>query len=453
MDNKIVLYPVVASPHFKTDIISDYLPLIRNNHVDWALISIWNAPLRSTSGHKVFKATTDRIDNIFDVLKKEVGYRASKIELININDKSTFIYHNLARQIKASLDYANCDKKIKQLVMSHGHTDRTLIDYRRKYWDQYQKYKNGEKELSDNAITPKAFCIEFITSFLVIEWCIANDVVVKHIWLDPLQIKFEHFYPKLKIHNWYFHTTKGNKLIQNDTRSKKSTTTAFKFDISTISMYRFKDALRSLIDSNSQPKMLSSVFGMYVTFDENSFRAKFAKTINAMSSKAMLIENNIYYCYDAKLLKRRPKYTLEKIHGIPNASKLPMLEYDEYLSRISKSLSTIIIPSLHENSFSLIRFVESIANGCIPILLGDCNYVDGFHEDKELIALYEANGLIISESVVSKNSYDITELLLDRINHIEKNYEHILSRILRTSLFDRLMSEEYYTKHARIMLG
>jgi hypothetical protein len=61
-------------------------------------------------------------------------------------------------------------------------------------------------------------------------------------------------------------------------------------------------------------------------------------------------------------------------------NKDTFIEYNEYLKYISKSKYTLVIPAYLQTSFSIIRFLESLYNNCIPLLY-HTNYLDEVFSD------------------------------------------------------------------------
>ncbi len=48
------------------------------------------------------------------------------------------------------------------------------------------------------------------------------------------------------------------------------------------------------------------------------------------------------------------------------------LDRDSYLGQIKRSKYTLIVPSYYEPSFSILRFIESLHNDCLPLIHSDC---------------------------------------------------------------------------------
>lgn len=77
------------------------------------------------------------------------------------------------------------------------------------------------------------------------------------------------------------------------------------------------------------------------------------------------------------------------------------VDRDEYLNLISKSTFTLIMPAYDIETFSIFRYIESIALGCIPLIL-DNNYLDEVKKDFYIpdILLVDSNNL--KDSIRSK---------------------------------------------------
>lgn len=85
--------------------------------------------------------------------------------------------------------------------------------------------------------------------------------------------------------------------------------------------------------------------------------------------------------------------------------------YDDYLDEVSRSKFTLILPSYHKNCFSAYRFIESVYNDCLPLVLESC-YVDEFKSSYNLDSLIIVNKNNIN-SVLSMNDEDRINILND----------------------------------------
>lgn len=108
------------------------------------------------------------------------------------------------------------------------------------------------------------------------------------------------------------------------------------------------------------------------------------------------------------------------------------IKYSDYLKELDSSLSTLVIPAYDPTSFSLHRFIESLANGCIPLIY-QADYKAGFDYDAEMISIAERHLLI----------KDINDLH-HHIQYVKENWFNIFIDLLTSEYVSRLMSKSNY---------
>ena len=93
-------------------------------------------------------------------------------------------------------------------------------------------------------------------------------------------------------------------------------------------------------------------------------------------------------------------------------------EYNDYLSELSQSYTTLVVQSYVEAAFSAIRFVEALSRGCVPLVWKESNYELYFDDD--LLAVYKKHNLIVEDLTTIK----------DNIDYVVANYDTVLKEII-----------------------
>jgi hypothetical protein len=88
---------------------------------------------------------------------------------------------------------------------------------------------------------------------------------------------------------------------------------------------------------------------------------------------------------------------------------------EQYLTILNDSYTTLILPSYEKKSFSYIRFIESIASNCIPLIHSDCYIEEAFSEFEKINFI---NLLIVNENNIN-----------DKINFIKLNFNSIIQEL------------------------
>ena len=77
------------------------------------------------------------------------------------------------------------------------------------------------------------------------------------------------------------------------------------------------------------------------------------------------------------------------------------IPYSLYLDKLAYSSFTLIIPSYDINTFSILRFMEAIASGCIPMILSTV-YLDDFVASFNIDTKFLDKLIVTKENVLSK---------------------------------------------------
>ena len=86
---------------------------------------------------------------------------------------------------------------------------------------------------------------------------------------------------------------------------------------------------------------------------------------------------NFYYRISKRVAKENNVEPINKL-----------LRKTDYIKEIGKSKYTLIIKSYNDNTFSGLRFIESLYYDCLPLILKDTNYdllIKSFNLDKEKV--------------------------------------------------------------------
>lgn len=111
----------------------------------------------------------------------------------------------------------------------------------------------------------------------------------------------------------------------------------------------------------------------------------FGFTIVTKDRKTNLYDELNRVLKDNDLLDTSNLYVLDKYNKIDTT-----INRDLYLNKISQSKFTLIMPAYDIETFSIFRYIESIYNGCVPLIL-DTNYLDEVKKD-----FYVPDDIIVS---------------------------------------------------------
>lgn len=161
-----------------------------------------------------------------------------------------------------------------------------------------------------------------------------------------------------------------------------------------------------LHNDNDIFKTYDFVFGL------TAFNDKYRSNIIKHISVNLTDSSKFYYC--------------EIVNDVKIDTRIP---YDQYLKQVALSKTTLVVPSYDVSTFSIHRFVESIANGCIPIVDSNCNLDVLDHELSMFIQLH----LLIDFDIDNINHF---------IQNICLNYDQILSDIVKLSYIKNLLTDE-----------
>lgn len=109
------------------------------------------------------------------------------------------------------------------------------------------------------------------------------------------------------------------------------------------------------------------------------------------------------------------------------------ISYTDYLRQLELSKCTLVVPAYDQNTFSVHRFVESIAQGCIPLIY-KASYEAGF-DDPELLEIIQTHLLV-----------DKLEDLHLFISHVNNTHAILLNAILNTKYFKNIANVEWLDK-------
>lgn len=111
------------------------------------------------------------------------------------------------------------------------------------------------------------------------------------------------------------------------------------------------------------------------------------------------------------------------------------VDRDTYLDDIKKSKYTLIIPPYDLMHFSVYRFIESIHNGCLPLITKDVNiddFINSFNIDKQI-----CNKIIVNYSEIGNRVSSISD------NEREKILEYFKSKCLKIEKKLEVKKKEY----------
>jgi hypothetical protein len=109
-----------------------------------------------------------------------------------------------------------------------------------------------------------------------------------------------------------------------------------------------------------------------------------------------------------------------------------LLPYETYLELIRSSMTTLIMPSYDSNCFSMRRFFESIANGCLPLV----------HEDCELYMFPQSMQDFIRRNLIVTQC-DMTDFK-QHVNKVVNNYDNLLYALFCQPFVQQYIGDSLY---------
>ena len=295
--------------------------------------------------------------------------------------------------IRSVQDWPTQEALNKEFIKQHGiknfmiiGTDlnqSSRIDNFKLYTDFLSKYME-DRDYGINYVTTRFL----LTKFLVVKDMVECGVNVLHFVIDPQEVDFNQVLGNGSVTNCYKLARKGYTFLPS-----------YEFAL----MY---------INGKFKPRENNLLF--YCT----------AKT-----------PDRKYVINIAQKLKRLPSSDIKVIYKGSVDGK--GVEQNEYYGLLRKYKFTLIIPSYDQTTFSIVRFLEAIANGCIPLVLGNCNL-------DELQMTYPSIYSVVNDELIVKSIDDIK----DKINKYDKGF---WSRIMKCVLGDEHLNEVINVRYMRKM--
>lgn len=185
-------------------------------------------------------------------------------------------------------------------------------------------------------------------------------------------------------------------------------------------VYSFQEKLLELQSSH--------VKGLLEIHKNKKFSFVFGLT--AFNDERKHIVNSII---ESKLISKKRKFYYYLPSNNNVASIDTRIDYNEYLDEVNNSRSTLVVPAYEDKiTFSVHRFVESIAQCCIPIIY-KANYKAAFGNDEQMCNLIEKY-LYVDD--ISK--------LNDKIENIDNDWLFIITELIHTNYIKSLSNKSTY---------
>lgn len=446
---KIVLYPCFVNKIFSCDFSYVYKDIISTSqeHAHFFLLNRYKNRRMSR-----VRSSLKKIAHNAKISYLNYAQHLMKYEKTESSKRSKISYSELKEIVESELITLSPDK----VIFTHGHCfDKYSNELR-----MFEKFKQLKKEDSDIITNFSDYLFDIYFTLTFMEACAKFNIEVENLWFDPLQAKYEYI-ANLDIRHWYFHpqTEMMRPGVYEKYKQKYDThATDFRsFDYMQSHAYMSNqiDELRSIkenyIDKNlisyiEESKEYFSVFGMSHAWNNScKFREVFLLNVQMKFINEEMNDKGYYYCYRSRLF--------ERLEIEPESELNPFLSFDDYLSKIKKSYTTLILPAMDERQFSSLRFVESLSLGCIPLITSNAEYLKGFAFDSQILNVYQSHGLIIDVSEIESNPKAVIDDIRARVQYVFENYPTILREIYSTNFVRDLLNNALLEQTLKIMLS
>lgn len=151
----------------------------------------------------------------------------------------------------------------------------------------------------------------------------------------------------------------------------------------------------------------------------------FNKTSDLVFYCTALTEDRQYIVDNSDKLKSIPNSDIQIHTSIKNNSNY--VSQEEYYNKLASSKYTLIVPSYDVSTFSIIRFLEAVANDCIPLVLDNCDLTDlknTFPDIYDIVNKYLIVNLNNIDTCINSLSYDSILNMIKNTNSI-KNFNNL----------------------------
>jgi len=427
MRNKIIgLLPIAVTSAFCCDYTDVYRPLIKYTNADFRFIDRYH---------------NKRGQKFIDRLIKDYDCSERFKEPIDIKALTTYKTY---KEIKSQVSKELLSKDIDILILTHGHTHESYHKELRTH-NKFENFKKSERKFNLKRIG--SINLDCFFAYIVLEVCSELSINVKNIWFDPLQLKFDYI-ENLKIENKYFHPTISsfsvNEIQPYTHFCKKNFSNTISFTESLLHLERFKELL-DVERILRKRKKHESVFGFSIAFKSSKFRLSLLELIRSFDNSKDRDIMNIHYAYKTRLFEEL---------NIPKESETDFLPYEEYVKKVSRAYTTLVLPSIDTSSFSLIRFIEALSEGTISLIYDNCKFDKGSDYDVELFSVYKKHKLFLSSSNVKKRDIEAARKeIFEKTHYVKSNYEIILRDIMNTKFIKKLSSNNTYIEDTNKLLN
>ncbi len=317
--------------------------------------------------------------------------------------------------------------EFSDLVLLNGPTNgREPLES--EFWGAYVKWKaSGGAPISETGITGDMMFHEYILLFALVEIMAKGGGVVHNIWEDPLQHKLDYI-KGAKVKHYYFHKLRpgpGPGYYAQDGKGHL-------VDYSPSQQFYYCTDIRNNNPATRiAPKTRDFVF--YMT-----------DTIKERTTRPQIIDNMLRFADNKKTKGDKALFKYSTVRDSHKKRSSKRINYNEYLGLIKSASLTLIIPSYDTACFSLRRFFEAATSGCLPLILGTCNYKAGFNFDKEMIGIVENHLLVTMDDL--KN-------LGDAIEKTKNQTTMLLDKIMRTKYMKKYHDPLFYKRYMDKMFG
>lgn len=373
-----------------------------------------------------------------------------------IDEESTWTYEQAVKKVETYMEYFHP----QHIVFINGNTNIYYLRDIEIYEDMFMDAKAHPTEPMTTYIPRyNHMHLHYFVQFMMLEWCAKHpemNIQVHNIWEDPLQHKFDYI-DGINLRHYYFHMLPnmvypqpmGEKAFDKKAKAKAlkegkelgevmreaTTNTEVKniaFEFCPSQEYWYAMVQNRGLLTKPIEKDIEFCFAMTDSWSQVDYRKNMILEMEDFADPEFFKHTGFFFHYTSKRTQLPWKWNEQ------------IIEYDDYMELIKRSKFTLIIPSYDVNCFSLRRFFESVTNGCVPLILSDCNYKWGLNQGKEIVKFVEDN-LLVDRQDVSK----LPEIVKAKSPH----YAELLEGLKQTQWWQTYSNPKFYMKSLKEMFS
>lgn len=166
------------------------------------------------------------------------------------------------------------------------------------------------------------------------------------------------------------------------------------------------------------PRLKLADFTLGISSFKDKTRDTIIETVKEIQSAGDITVNLRYSMYDA-------------ITGVKTKSTI--VSRNEYLLEVLESKITLVVPSYHIDTFSMLRFVESVMHDCLPLVHQHAMWT--LIPDIEVMAIV-ANNLLVDNNNLEQKLHEMLD---------QDKWREVLDRLQATKMFQDIIDQRWYT--------